>query len=66
MTNRAAVVHVSRALKMHGISHLEGTPSDEYDCCAEIAIEAYNNFLLFYSKKDKTKKKNEVVSDLLN
>lgn len=65
MTNNSAIIHVSRALKMHGMVHLEDSPLDEYDCCAEIAIEAYKSWIFTEDKKNK-KKKGELVSDLLN
>lgn len=62
MTNNSEVIHVSRALKMHGLSHdVENTSDHEYDCCAEIAIEAHNDFLRF-----QTRNKNEIKSALLN
>lgn len=38
------VLIVSRALRDHGMAHIEGMPSDEYDCCAEVAIQAYENY----------------------
>lgn len=38
------VLVVSRALRAHGMAHIEGMPSDEYDCCAEVAIQAYDNY----------------------
>lgn len=38
------VLVVSRALRDHGIAHIEGMPSDEYDCCAHVAIQAYDEY----------------------
>lgn len=67
--NRAAIIHVSRALRMHGTFHADNLPEDEYDCCAEIAIEAYNEFLAYQKRKDPKafkKKDLHLVSDLLN
>lgn len=58
-------MHVSRALKMHGKFHAENLPEDEYDCCAEIAIESYREFLSHEDKKN-NRHKDKVVSSLLN
>lgn len=70
MTSRPAILHVSRALKMHGMFHAEDLPEDEYDCCAEIAIEAYNEYMESYNRalavKGRKKKDLHLVSDLLN
>ena len=57
-----ATLHVSKALREHGLAHIAGTPVDEYDCCAEEAIAAYEEF------KRRTNKSgdNTIVSPLLN
>ena len=57
------ILFVSRALKEHGIVHFESAPDDEYDCCAETAINSYKEYLLLtkQAQKDST-----IVSDLLN
>jgi hypothetical protein len=57
------ILHVSRALREHGIVHLGHlAPVDEYDCCAKVAIEAYNE----YRRLQRMDKDNVVVSRLLN
>jgi hypothetical protein len=57
------ILHVSRALREHGIVHLgDLAPADEYDCCAETAINAYKE----YQRVTKRARPNEVVSTLLN
>ena len=57
-----ATLHVSKALREHGMAHLSGVPDDEYDCCAETAISAYEEF-----KRQTTRTKpNTIVSPLLN
>lgn len=38
------VLVVSRALRDHGLVHIEGMPTDEYDCCAQVAIETYEEY----------------------
>jgi len=38
------ILVVSRALRDHGMAHIAGTPADEYDCCAQVAIEAYQHY----------------------
>jgi len=57
------ILHVSRALREHGMVHLgDLAPEDEYDCCAETAIEAFQE----YQRLTRGKRPNEVVSSLLN
>ena len=57
------ILYVSRALREHGMVHLgDLVPADEYDCCAQVAIEAYNE----YRRLQKMDKDNVVVSRLLN
>ena len=56
-------LHVSKALREHGMAHIGGlAPLDEYDCCAEVAIDSYNEFLMLTKKKSN----DTVVSELLN
>lgn len=62
MTSPAAI-HVARALRMHGLVHFQDAPADGYDCCAEVAIEAYKDYLRI-TKTDQ--KSNVVKSSLLN
>lgn len=57
-----AVLHVSRALREHGLIHLSGVPGDEYDCCAEVAIESYKD----YVRLTKRQTKDVIISNLLN
>ena len=38
-------VYVSKALRDHGMVHIAGLPEDEYDCCAEVAINAYEEWI---------------------
>ena len=57
------VLHVSKALREHGMAHIGGlAPLDEYDCCAEVAISSYKDFLRITEKA----RSNTVVSNLLN
>lgn len=56
-------LHVSKALRDHGMAHIGGlAPLDEYDCCAEVAIDSYNEFI----KLAKKQSNDTIVSPLLN
>lgn len=57
-----ATLFVSRALRDHGMTHIHESSVDEYDCCAEVAIEAYNE----YRRLKRMDRDNVVVSRLLN
>ena len=64
MTNYGPeTLHVSKALREHGIVHFEGLPDDEYDCCAQVAIEAYKEY---QSRTQRRGSRNTIVSPLLN
>lgn len=56
------ILHVSRALREHGMAHIgDLAPIDEYDCCAEVAIQSYNE----YKKLSRLERNNTIVSRFL-